>query len=327
MTPPPPHPADPYRAANWRQLRAAQLAQAEFPAARRDDKWVRRQKAFLSGLASPAAERRERAAVADPAVFAAWRLADAPAGSPLSQLRAVAEARLLAGQEPAEVAALAGLDADAGEAFAAVHFDVQSRLSARDWVITHLVVPALEEQLARRDGTRRGAVALPALDGTLRLFAYLGGPLLVDLLVSGAAELSKARTGAEAEAWMDGQWRRTLKRRSLQAAQLVELNRHNFMELATLHGRLVELGRLSAQAGGGKGGGVVDAVQAFLAAHPISPARADSKDARPGYLRAAADRAADLTGPEYAAAVCGVEPDPAALDEPAFPTPAGPEAR
>jgi hypothetical protein len=82
------------------------------------------------------------------------------------------EARLLAGQVVAEVARRAGLARDTVAAYAALFFDVDDRLSAADWIYTHVLGAGALDPAAARD---------PAL--VLKEFVYLGGPLVVEAVL------------------------------------------------------------------------------------------------------------------------------------------------
>ncbi|OWK37438.1 hypothetical protein [Fimbriiglobus ruber] len=230
---------NPFRSPRWRADRVDELVLAPdgpLPCRRADDAFVRRYKQYR--YRSMTAPDPAVAAAEYPECAAAERLqaADVP---PL--LATVVEARILARQSFANIAARTGLDPVAVEWYEALFFHVTDRLDARDWVVTQILIPALARpRAAGPGGFDLGAVAAPAADGTLKLFAYFCGPLMVDVLTAGVTDVRSLKSPEEVDEWFHDHWQRTIARRSAQAAQLFEINRFNVTELFAIHARIIE---------------------------------------------------------------------------------------
>jgi hypothetical protein len=112
-----------------------------------------------------------RVVAADPPLAAAGGLR----ATPDSRLRHEVEARLLAGEDDAAIAAKVGLDPGVVEAYHAVFFDVRGGLDATDWVAAVVLGPRLyrgeglgdPELAARLVGWRLGPLGVDAMFGRL----------------------------------------------------------------------------------------------------------------------------------------------------------------
>jgi hypothetical protein len=96
------------------------------------------------------------------------------------------EARVLAGQEPAAIAASLGLSSDAVEAFTRLFFDVGDRLDAVDYLVGFALGHDLDNGIAQDDfGT------------IVKVIGYNVGPMAVDSLVSRWGWPTAARLGPQ----------------------------------------------------------------------------------------------------------------------------------
>jgi hypothetical protein len=158
-----------FREPDWRWRRALALAQSGRPATRQqDDDQTLRAARYLGAAERPQAARRERGlARSFGDLREALRLHEQ--GGP----RALeAQARLLAGQPPDEVADRTALSGEAVRCYEALFFNVADRLHARDWVTLRVI---------RR---RRSLDELRALADRLLLgFAYFGGVVVLEALL------------------------------------------------------------------------------------------------------------------------------------------------
>jgi len=164
------HPSSPYRRPDWRWRLVRHLAGSPLtPLWRCADTAVLRALDHLGRLdCCRTPDERARAAARDPDVGAAAALA---AGGP-SDLTAEVEARLLAAQDDAAIAARVGLPAGVVAAYADLFFDVRPRLRARSYVY-HTVLAPLDDL---GDG--------PADRARLwRFFGYAGGPAVLDAVL------------------------------------------------------------------------------------------------------------------------------------------------
>ena len=73
-------------------------------------------------------------------------------------------------------------------------FNVVDRLNQGDWITNQVLLPALQWSPLRAAGSgsfRNNEVVKPFLDGSLKLFAYFGGPRLIDVLLAGFNRASR----------------------------------------------------------------------------------------------------------------------------------------
>jgi hypothetical protein len=159
----------PFRPPDWRARRCEHLVAEGRCPSRRDDRTVWLGWRFLCGLARCADElQKERVRRRHPDLATAVALhksADAFA-------RWVVEARLLAGESFAEIAARTALTAEAVAAYQNLFFDVVDGLAARYWVVNRVIRYPHATEAAEDDvGT------------LLKLFAFRGGVVVLESLV------------------------------------------------------------------------------------------------------------------------------------------------
>jgi hypothetical protein len=161
-------PINPFRPPDWRWKRAIHLHDERAEPHRRDDRWTRLALRLVerveAGGTPPGRRRTGTDIVLDDAH--ALRYAADPRG------RWEIEARVLAGQEPAEIAACLGVAIDAVEAYLALFFDIGNRLDRLDYIATFAFGPGVSTGLVPGD---QGTIA--------RLVGYNIGPEAVDALV------------------------------------------------------------------------------------------------------------------------------------------------
>jgi hypothetical protein len=119
---------------------------------------------FLRELVRPHQCAVARAAKVDPDLAAAYQLYERSGPTGL-----LVEARLLMGQDSAEIARLTAVPAPVVDAYEAVFFNCRDRLHAVDWVVCCAL------------GTPPSAASIgPVKGAALKRFAFFGGPLVLD---------------------------------------------------------------------------------------------------------------------------------------------------
>jgi hypothetical protein len=78
---------------------------------------------------------------------------------------------------------------------------------------------------------------------TLKFFAYFGGPLICDVMISGFRRDKRIRNYEEIPEYFNEQFASQIMRRSAQASGQFEINKYNVMELFITHSRLIEIQR------------------------------------------------------------------------------------
>jgi hypothetical protein len=157
---------NPLRPIAWRWERAQWLLSHHRNfSRRRDDEPTRHALAFLRDLARRSPTRSALLEKRFPIIYGAHQLhAD-------EAKKLIIEARLLARQSSAEIARLADIPAEVVEAYEAIFFNCLDRINAKDWIVIHAI---------RRRTFGRVETAAAAL---LKLFAYNGGPLVLDAVL------------------------------------------------------------------------------------------------------------------------------------------------
>lgn len=242
-----------FRTPEWRWERVLKLVDrpGEVPGrcSKRDDKVVREAKAFMCKRMSGDLATLEKLKFENPGLLYAYEFHQRAQDDPEAAM--YIQARLLARQTYEEVAKTMGVLPDAIKWYAELFFDVVPYLDHRDWISKQVIIPGLirsagvtpVETDLPQNAFKDSTVARPFMDGTMKLFAYYGGPHLVDLMIGGL-QAGKPLTGADdADNWFDRSINTTLRRRTAQAATVFEINKYNVMELFAVHGRLMEIAR------------------------------------------------------------------------------------
>jgi hypothetical protein len=156
-----------FRPLDWRHVAAKWLMLARRPRRRRYpvDPVVAR----LAGVLRAAARPMKQGRRADPSFDQlAWREAVALRDGAVSRRNEI-EARILAGQSDAEIAAVYGMSAAAIEWHEAAFFNVRDRLLSATWVVDRVI-----------------GVAFPAGDDgpVLKKFGYFGGPKNLEVVLA-----------------------------------------------------------------------------------------------------------------------------------------------
>jgi hypothetical protein len=162
-------PADPFRQVDWRWRLAVALLDGGKPLSPANDRAVREAAAFLQAWRGCQDEPdRLRLALDMPALYGAHQLylaADTFA-------KWEVEARLLTDEPYAQIAEKCGRDPQVIEAYHETFFCVRDRLHAEGYVLHQVIGPKAHAGLTEAD-----------VDVILKLYAYAGGPLVVDALV------------------------------------------------------------------------------------------------------------------------------------------------
>jgi hypothetical protein len=163
------NPRNPFRPPDWRWKRALYLFEGQAnPHSRCDDRWTRSAIRLIERLDAGGIPPGRRRTVTDGVLDDAHALkfSDDP------RCRWEAEARILAGQEPAAIAAGLDVSPDSIEAFEALFFDVGDRLDAVDYLVAFAFGHDLYNGIAQDD-----------FGSIVKVIGYNVGPIAVDALV------------------------------------------------------------------------------------------------------------------------------------------------
>jgi hypothetical protein len=301
---------------DWRWQRAALAAAGEYPLSRRrdNDAWVARAVRFLRDHEACATEL-DQAELAErhPVLYWAhdlWYTRD-DGGNPV---RSEVEARLLADDGVDNIARRVATEVDVIEAYERLFFNVRERLVNRGYLMHCVLGPAVHL------GFQAGEYDL-----IWKLFALLGGPLAVDLMIDQSVGHARPDRAGDLKYFVADIAQNDLRRVAMLALKTLRINNFNAMEIIDKFLKLVELER----AGGGAGvaaEAVKQNVHAMLVSLPFEVGRpAGRMDATP--LARYDGLAADLRYEEVMALGAGREiPAHAMLERLAFPGPNGDHA-
>lgn len=197
---------NPLRRPNWRFRRLVDLCN-RFPCpgrtSRHDDNYIRVARGFLLRY------RRCDAGSMDRELL--WlQLSDLYRAYEIYEHRhiesasASLEARILAGQAPEEIGPLMSITAETVSWYAALFFDVADQLQQRDWLMSQVLLPGLARARAAESSDDEDDTRAPrwrAAFEALKLMAYLGGPAVLDSLLTGYTGRHPTADGAKR--WLD----------------------------------------------------------------------------------------------------------------------------
>jgi hypothetical protein len=214
----------PFRCPSWRAEHVfAMLAHRPRPLRPRrcDDTYVRAYRCFLKHClaAGDDGEERLRLHPAMPAVAQAHELFSIDI-----ERRQLLEARLLTSETFDEIAERVGTDAKTIDYFEQLFFNVRDRLTNKDWIAKIIKGPP-EDRVPSRDGVmttaQRGFV--------YKLFAYFGGPLILDAVVLSISPHD--RQDEDASEFFEEATRDIVRSRAAMAASLLVVDGSNVMRL------------------------------------------------------------------------------------------------
>jgi hypothetical protein len=214
----------------------------------RDDVYVKGLRNFILRYRHSNDQRARDALLAeDPGLFWAFQIYERKLDN-LDSRAMLIEARILAGQSDEDIAAELGTIPEVAEWYEALFFNVRDRLANHDWIVEEVLYPAMNRSLqasmareAKPKDQRQTPLAQPFHDATLKLFAYFGGPFVLDQVIAGFRRGQRAGSADEVAGYFDGHYRNEIRHRSAMAATIFEVNQDNVMELFNVHGRLMEI--------------------------------------------------------------------------------------
>jgi hypothetical protein len=243
---------DPFQRPYWRHERVLQLRKTVPPqrCSRHDDRWIQKYRAFLIDWDKGEAIR-PRLLHANPGLYYAHRIHQMRQIEP--EVALMMEARLLAGTPIVEIAHTAKTFTATVEWYEKLYFNVSKRLEHHDWIVKSVLLPSYAQSFTQQEAQPGDAdappakvireVASPYLDMSLKFFAYFGGPLVCDVMISGFRRNRHVTSPEELSDYFNDQFSMHIQRRSAQAAMAFEVNKYNVMELFATHSRLIEIQR------------------------------------------------------------------------------------
>ncbi len=234
---------DPLSKPDWRFRRVLELSNPQQPlrAGNRDDKWVKGARPFL--LQWRAGRNVDTILAKHQDVGIAYRMFENRSSESSQTL--LLECRLLSGAPIKDIAESMGTTVEAILWYTRLFYDVRPRLKAKDWILANALMPALDE-VYDRENQPRGSdkiIAQGRLDPSLRVFAYIGGPALLDYMAFGAPVDVKPKTYDAVPDALDHYIKTSIRVKSTLAMQAAPVSSFNLTELVGLSVRLMEMAK------------------------------------------------------------------------------------
>lgn len=232
---------NPQRQPNWRALRAQALVESGSQHLYRctEDQYTARYFRFLLRYDRyPAgSSQRMRLFRDEPGLYYAHELY----ARSDEETRGMIEARILARETDEFIAQRLGTQAETVTWYELLFFNVRDRMDNRDWIWKTIM------NSADRSGSAH-KVDVPLKMIACRLFAYFGGPAVLDLVLHGFGDVQSTMSASKADQFMKEAFRSAIHRQAAVNSQMFEFNTFNMVELLGLNERL-----LSAQVAGRSG--------------------------------------------------------------------------
>ena len=239
----------PLRSPQWRFNRVLEIENTTNAFRKLDDEWIRELRCFKRKWDTSDATRQHYLETEYPALCHAYQLYEHRVSGPHHRTPLMMEMRILAGQDDDEISREVLCPPESVQWYEKAFFHVRDRLHAHDWVLEHVLMPAIMETMPYPNQARsRETLAEPFFDATLKCFAYFGGPFVLDFMLSGYSRLGHVPGRQAVDDWLDANLHQQVRRRSSMAAGMFTVNQDNVMELMNLHGKLQEV-RQNAQEG------------------------------------------------------------------------------
>ena len=287
---------DPFRTPDWRWQRAAWLhEQGRYARRGRDDEYVTAARDFLTRLDRAGTDEvaLESLACRCPGIYYARQLRLREDAND----RWVVEARVLADQPAAEIADRQMTSAEVVLWYERLFFDVRPRLAHRDWVCNRVLGQSFHQGVKMRQ-----------FDLLLKLYALVGGPVVVDALVEQSSGPRRPSSRGEVAGFFTADKADTVARAAALSARCMPLLAEPQHIIFDAHHKLLQLERDQSTAQGGLP--ITANVQAALRAVVFRTPRQLASDLGPatpalagGAVEPRAEAlAAAATGRDYAAA-------------------------
>lgn len=240
---------NPFRTPHWRLERVLEMVDRRPTpgrSTRRDDQYVRGLRNFILRYRRYDRFSRQRLCAENPGLYYAWLLHERAEDE--QETVFIIQARILAQQTDAEIAAEFNTLHDTILWYEKLFFNVRDRFQAHDWILRRVLVPAVVEskvrmeQESKEEGRfRRSPLAEPFFDSSIKCFGYFGGPLAVDFMLSGFRRDLRLQSNEDVGPWLNEFIMQGAKRRCAMAVGQFEVNKYNVMELFGFFGQILTI--------------------------------------------------------------------------------------
>jgi hypothetical protein len=247
---------NPFRRPDWRWERVLEIVDRRENGrpgrtTKRDDTYIKGLRNFILRYRNGDEVARTQLGYENPGLLWAYQIFEARQDDAASRLAEIVEARILARQTDEQVADELHTLPQTVLWYEQLFFNVRDRLDGHDWILNHVLFPAVtrSREAALAANAEAAApvpnpqrpVSEPFFDATIKFFAYFGGPLMLDYVLSGFQRGNLARSREEVGSWFDKHWTTRIKHRSAAASATFEVNRYSVMELFNCHASIMQI--------------------------------------------------------------------------------------
>jgi hypothetical protein len=227
--------ANPRRPVNWRYERARSIIEGGPPLSRKyDDAWVARAVKFRQEYNYCEGEMDHALlAMKYPDVYWAhdiWYNTINPDGA--NPFKSEMEARILSADTYGNVATRLATTMDVVTAYEKLFFNIEERRHNRGYIAHQVMGPAIYLGIQETD-----------FDILWKLLGYMGGPVVLDMMIDGFVGAGRPTTTAELAAFLSDATQNAIRRKALLAATTIRLNNYNAVEMIGGFIKLLEIER------------------------------------------------------------------------------------
>ena len=271
---------NPFRDPSWRQERVLALVDRQPEPAQphrvHDDDYIKIYYSFLRHFKGGTEEDRIRLFEEDPGLYYAYAFRNQPD----FEWKALLEARLLARESDEYIAANLGTLPGTITWYEKLFYNVRDRLHSRDYIIKACLGKSLAREVGRDD-----TLPDPVRYTCYKLFGYFGGPIVLDVIMSGFGDNPFPLKPEKAEEWLDHSIRTAICSRGAMASQVFKIDKWNVMQLLEIQQRFIQFEQEARLSSGGASAEYQQNIESFFEQIPLSIGRAAKEGSSPETLK------------------------------------------
>lgn len=263
---------NPFRNPAWRCRRVLELVDAS-PVRRahrvHDDEYVKKFRLFMLSLKAAQTESaRLRLFHREPGIYYANQFYNHPD----SGWRAILDARILAREPDDFIADEFDTIPEAIYWYEKLFFNVRDRLHSRSYIVKSVLGIG---QGAVTDA--EGSITTEQQAMAYKLFAYFGGPMVLDVLLFGCEGRSMPTKVDQAEEWLDESVKSAIRIKSAVTARFMSINKFSMLQLLEIQQRFMQFEKEARLAAGGAGADYQANIERFFEQIPLAIGSAAKK--------------------------------------------------
>jgi hypothetical protein len=257
---------DPFLVPTWRHDYVSKLI-SQRPIQRcrsNDDPWVKEYRTFLLNRQKSEDVHERKWLKDNPHLFYAVKLFES--AEEFYELPFILESRIISGDTYENIAAKLKISPETVDWYERLFFNVRDFMGSRDWVFRNVLLPSsdrlravraireAEEAIAAMHSGKSAPapnIVSPFLDPSIKFFAYYGGPVMCDLVLTGFDGTDMGNV-TDASKFLEDQFKNVMRIRGLQLARVMPLNRYNAIEFTKLNVALQQVAADTQGRGGSK---------------------------------------------------------------------------